>query len=217
MSWRLDLVIFDADGVLFESAESNIAYYNAIFKIIGEPALSLREEHDCVFMAASQVFALRANGDAARVAQMQQIGSKLEFTPFFELLRPPFPLRPFLAELKRRYRLGLATNRSATIPAVLEYLEIADLFQAVASARDKIAPKPAPDMLKLCLERAGARPEAAVYVGDSTFDQQAAAAAGISFIGLGNQVRCGNLIERLSDLPAALEKLSDPSPSTPSR
>ena len=212
MNLRLEFVIFDADGVLFESAESNIAYYNAIFKIIGEPALSPQEEHDCVFMAASQVFALRANGDAARVAQMQQIGSKLDFTQFFQLLRPPFPLRPFLAELKRRYRLGLATNRSATIPAVLEYLEIADLFDAVASARDKIAPKPAPDMLELCLERAGARPEASVYVGDSSFDQQAAAAARIHFIGLGNQVRCGNLIERLSDLPAALEKLSDPPP-----
>ena len=212
MNLRLDLVIFDADGVLFESEESNIAYYNAIFKIIGEPALSPQEEHDCVFMAASQVFALRANGDAARVAQMQQIGSKLDFTQFFKLLRPPFPLRPFLAELKRRYRLGLATNRSATIPAVLEYLEIADLFDAVASARDKIAPKPAPDMLELCLERAGARPEASVYVGDSSFDQQAAAAARIHFIGLGKQVRCGNLIERLSDLPAALEKLSDPPP-----
>jgi len=212
MNLRLEFVIFDADGVLFESAESNIAYYNAIFKIIGEPALSPQEEHDCVFMAASQVFALRANGDAARVAQMQQIGSKLDFTQFFQLLRPPFPLRPFLAELKRRYRLGLATNRSATIPAVLEYLEIADLFDAVASARDKIAPKPAPDMLELCLERAGARPEASVYVGDSSFDQQAAAAARVRFIGLGNQVRCGNLIERLSDLPAALEKLSDPPP-----
>ena len=27
----LELVIFDADGVLFDSSESNTAYYNAIF------------------------------------------------------------------------------------------------------------------------------------------------------------------------------------------
>jgi phosphoglycolate phosphatase-like HAD superfamily hydrolase len=217
MSWRLDLVIFDADGVLFESVESNIAYYNAIFKIIGEPALSIREEHDCVFMAASQVFALRAGGEPSRVAQMQQIGSKLDFTQFFKLLRPPLPLRPFLLELVSRYRLGLATNRSATVPAVLEYLEIADLFAAVASARDKVAPKPAPDMLKLCLERAAARAESAVYVGDSTFDHQAATAAGIPFIGLGSHVRCDNLIERLSDLPAVLERLSKTSVSALTR
>ena len=210
MSLRLDLVIFDADGVLFESTDSNIAYYNAIFKVIGESPLSPEEERACVFMAASQVFVMRANGDLTRVEQMKKVGTTLEFTQFFELLRPPFPLRPFLMELKRRYRLGVATNRSATIPAVLEYLEIADVFDTVASARDKVPPKPAPDILKLCLERAGARPEVAVYVGDSTFDQQAAAAAGIQFIGLGKHVECDNLIERLSDLPAALEKLSDP-------
>jgi phosphoglycolate phosphatase len=210
MDSRLDLVIFDADGVLFESVESNIAYYNAIFKVLGESALSAQEERDCIFMAASQVFAMRAQGDASRVAQMHKIGLGLEFTPFFELLRPPFPLRPFLIELTRRYRIGLATNRSATIPAVLEHLEIADLFHAVASARDKIAPKPAPDMLRLCLERAGARAETAVYVGDSPYDHLAATAAGIPFIGVGSQVECSNLIESLGDLPAALEKLSIP-------
>ena len=140
---------------------------------------------------------------------MKKVGTTLEFTQFFKLLRPTFQLRPFLVELKRRYRLGVATNRSATIPAVLEYLEIADVFDTVASARDKVPPKPAPDILKLCLERAGVRPEVAVYVGDSNFDQQAAAAAGIEFIGLGKHVECCNSIERLSDLPAALEKLSD--------
>jgi len=209
MGGPLELVIFDADGVLFESTESNIAYYNAIFKVLGEPPLTPGEEYDCIFMAASQVFAMRANGDATRVARMQQIGLELEFTPFFELLRPPIPLRPFLLELKRRYRLGLATNRSATIPAVLGHLGIEDLFHAIASARDKVAPKPAPDMLTLCLQRAGVQPGAAVYVGDSAFDYQAAVAAGIAFIGLGTQVECGNLIERLSDLPAALERLFD--------
>ena len=31
--------MFDADGVLFESFESNIAYYNAIFAQVGEPPL----------------------------------------------------------------------------------------------------------------------------------------------------------------------------------
>jgi phosphoglycolate phosphatase-like HAD superfamily hydrolase len=52
----LELVIFDADGVLFESAESNTAYYNAIFAAIGEPPLSADEERAGIFMAATQVF-----------------------------------------------------------------------------------------------------------------------------------------------------------------
>src|SRR5579871_724389 len=64
----LDLVIFDADGVLFESAESNIAYYNAIFERIGEPPLNPDEERACIFMAAMTVFELRAREDLTKLA-----------------------------------------------------------------------------------------------------------------------------------------------------
>lgn len=204
----LELVIFDADGVLFDSTESNIAYYNAIFSRLDEPPLDAAEERACIFLSAGQVFELRAGGDAARTARMQEVGSALDYKPFFELLKPHLELRPFMAELKRRYRLGLATNRSATIPALIHHLELADMFDAVASARDRVRPKPAPDIVQLCLERAGVHPGAAVYVGDSEVDREAAAAAGTAFIGVGRQLNGGLRIERLGDLPAALEALA---------
>ena len=101
----LELVIFDADGVLFESAESNTAYYNAIFAAIGEPPLSPDEERAGIFMAATQVFELRAREEQAKMARMREVARTIDFTPFFKLLRPPFELRPFLLELKRRYRI----------------------------------------------------------------------------------------------------------------
>ena len=158
----LDLVIFDADGVLFESAESNMAYYNAIFAGIGEPPLSPDEERACIFLAAMQVFELRAREDAAKLARMREIARTIDFAPFFALLRPPLELRPFLLELKRRYRVALATNRSATTHGLIEHLGLDGVFDAVASARDKVRPKPAPDIVRLCLERAGVAPERAV-------------------------------------------------------
>jgi phosphoglycolate phosphatase-like HAD superfamily hydrolase len=40
----IDFVMFDADGVLFDSFESNISYYNAIFEKVGEPPLDQQEE-----------------------------------------------------------------------------------------------------------------------------------------------------------------------------
>ena len=126
----LDLVIFDADGVLFESAESNMAYYNAIFAEIGEPPLSPDEERACIFLAAMQVFELRADEDAAKLARMREIARTIDFAPFFKLLRPPFELRPFLLELKRRYRVALATNRSATTLGLIEHLGLDGVFDA---------------------------------------------------------------------------------------
>lgn len=203
----LDLVMFDADGVLFDSTESNTAYYNAIFAEIGEPPLSPEEERAGVFMAAMQIFESRAGGDAARLARMREVARSIDFAPFFELLRPPFELRPFLLELKRRYRVALATNRSATTHGLIGHLGLEGVFDAVASARDKVRPKPAPDIVRLCLERAGVVPERAVYVGDSPIDAEAAGGAGAHFLGVGARVLHPHRVATLGEVPAALERM----------
>jgi phosphoglycolate phosphatase len=223
----LELVIFDADGVLFDSTESNTAYYNAIYAAIGEPPMDLDEQRAGVFMSAMQVFAMRAGGDRDRIERMRAVARTMDAAPFFALLRPPLELRSFLTSLKRRYRLGLATNRSATIPALIDHLGLADIFDAVASARDPVRPKPAPDIIALCLDRAGVRASRAVYVGDSDTDRIAAEAAGTHFIGLGPRVSYrsehnhgpnhqpnrppnhlpGHLIDALAELPAALDHI----------
>ena len=127
------------------------------------------------------MFAARARGDAAKLSAMHDVTRNMDQTPFFQMLRPPFELRPFMLELKRRYKLGLATNRSATVPALVDHLGLDGIFDAVASALDKVPPKPAPDILRLCLERAGVDAARAVYVGDSRIDREAADSAGIAF------------------------------------
>jgi phosphoglycolate phosphatase len=204
----IELVMFDADGVLFESDSSNVAYYNAIFSQLGEPVLDRAEEIAAISYAAEQVFALRARDDAARLEQMKQVARTLDPAPFLRLLRPPFELRPFLLGLKRSFKLALATNRSATVPALVEHLNLAGVFDAIASARDRVRPKPAPDILELCLERAGVAPEHAVYVGDSAIDIDAADAAGTGFIAVGQRIEHAARIESLADLPSALARLA---------
>jgi phosphoglycolate phosphatase len=203
----LELVIFDADGVLFDSTESNTAYYNAIFARVGEPRMSPVEEKAGVFMSAPQVFELRAAGDQERIGRMREVARTMDATPFFDLFRPFPGLRSFLLEIKRRYRIGLATNRSATIPGIIDYLGLTGVFDSVASVRDQVKPKPAPDILELCLKRAGVAASAGVYIGDSEIDRIAAAAAQLNFIGVGQRVDHQNLIDRLDQLPQVLEQL----------
>jgi len=203
----LELVIFDADGVLFDSTDSNTAYYNAIFALLGEPPMSPDEEKAGVFMSAPQVFELRAAGDNRRIEQMRAVARTMDSTPFFNLLRPHPELRAFLLDLKRTYRLGLATNRSATIPAIIDYLGLNGVFDAVASARDKVRPKPAPDIVELCVARSGVAANRAVYVGDSETDRIAAEGAGTHFIGLGERAKHIHRIEMLGELPDAIERL----------
>lgn len=204
----IELLMFDADGVLFESYESNIAYYNAIFAQVGEPSLDQDEEILSISYAASEVFALRARDDAALLSRMKEVARNLDQEPFFRLLRPPFELRPFMLALKRNYRLGLATNRSATVPGLVQHLKLGDVFDAIASALDKVPPKPAPDILNLCLERARVRARNAIYIGDSPIDREAAEAAGVHFIAVGPRVEHDQRISGLGELAGALERIA---------
>jgi HAD superfamily hydrolase (TIGR01509 family) len=204
----IELVMFDADGVLFDSEESNVAYYNWIFAQLGEPPLDRDEQIASISYAASEVFAARARGDAAKLGMMHAVTRNMDQTPFFKMLRPPFELRPFMLQLKRRYKLGLATNRSATVPALVEHLGLSGVFDAVASALDKVPPKPAPDILRLCLQRAGVGAAQAVYVGDSRIDREAAERAGMHFIGVGRRLEHHRMIATIADLQAALERLA---------
>ena len=203
----IELVMFDADGVLFDSTESNVAYYNWIFKQVGEPPLDSDEEVSAVSFAASEVFDARARGDAAILARMHEVARNMDQTPFFRMLRPSLELRPFMLDLKRRYKLGLATNRSATVPALVEHLELGGIFDAIASALDKVPPKPAPDILHLCLKRAGVEATRAVYVGDSRIDREAAQSAGVHFIGVGSRIEHHRMIATIAELRTALEQL----------
>jgi HAD superfamily hydrolase (TIGR01509 family) len=204
----IELLMFDADGVLFESYESNIGYYNAILSQVGQPPLDHAEEIASISYAATDMFKRRARENAELLERIHEVARNLDQTPFFNLLRPPFELRPFMLELKRRYRLGLATNRSATVPALVEHLKLADVFDAIASALDKVPPKPAPDILLLCTRRAGVSPDQAIYIGDSPIDREAAEAAGVAFIGVGERVDHEHRIASLAELTGTLEKIA---------
>src|SRR5215831_3887339 len=169
----IELVMFDADGVLFDSVESNIAYYNAIFRRVGEPALDAEEQSRSISYAAEEMFLARAGGDMAKLEAMRAIARSLDGTAFFNMLKQPLELRPFMMQMRARYRLGLATNRSATVPALVVHLNLDGVFDAIASVLDQVAPKPAPDILQLCMQRAGSTPRRSVYVGDSPVDRLA--------------------------------------------
>ena len=120
-----------------------------------------------------------------------------------------------MLQLRTRYRLGLATNRSQTVPKLVEHLKLEGVFDAVASVLDGVPPKPAPDILQLCMQRAQTAAERSVYVCDSPIDCQAAFEAGTHFIAVGSRVDYPHRIKTIRELPATLEKLARKSVLTP--
>lgn len=82
-------------------------------------------------------------------------------------------------------RLGIVTSKSRdAVDLVLEALPAPIVWDVVVTYDDSPLHKPHPAPLLTALERLDARPEEAVYIGDSPFDLQAAAAAGCAAIGV---------------------------------
>ena len=86
----------------------------------------------------------------------------------------------------RGHRLGVVTRNSR--PTALRTLAAAGLGRYLAPddviGRDEAPPKPAPDGIRLLLERWGADPGDAVMVGDWRFDLEAARGAGVRAVWL---------------------------------
>lgn len=200
----LKLVILDCDGVMFDSFESNVAYYNAILAKMGEPPMRPEAARLCHIYSTPQQIDSLFPDDPRKARRAKQIASEMDYTPFLDRLVPEPGLHDTLARLKERYLLAMATNRGTSLPYVLKRFRLEDTFAVVSSIVHVANPKPAPDMLQYCLEAVRVQPREAVYVGDMANDLAAAKAAGVLFILCGNNIEYPVRIQRLADLPNLL-------------
>ena len=180
------LVILDCDGVLFDSSDANVAFYNAILERMGRPPLDAEGEVLAHWMGSPQLIAKLFAGDDAGHREARTLARELDYTPFLHLMQPVPELAETLRWIRERSRFtALATNRGSTVPQLLEHFGLDVHFDLVVGTHHVARPKPAPDMLLHCLEHFALDPADAVYVGDSPTDREAAHAAGIDFIAVG--------------------------------
>ena len=105
----------------------------------------------------------------------------------------------------RGLRLGLVTNNHRrAMELTLDRLGLR--FELTLSRADA-APKPAPDLIVLALERLACHAEEARFVGDGQYDRRACAAAGVAYIHLahdGSRRAGEETIFSLEEVPALL-------------
>jgi len=204
----LSLVIFDCDGVLFDSAPANIAYYNAVLERMGQPPLSLEWGRRAHFLSSHQLYAAMFGADSDLDAEARRVAAEVDYGPFYQLMRPMPDLERVLQALQPRYRLAMATNRAGTVAGVVRKFQLGRYIELAVGSHDVARAKPHPDMIEKCLTHFRVAPPAAVYVGDSDTDHQAALAAGVHFVGVGAVAPAAHRIGDLRELPALLDALS---------
>ena len=103
---------------------------------------------------------------------------------FHELQSHAYPLpgaKELIASLAERgYALWVATSASpADLRGVIERLEIEGRVAGIVSSKDVEEAKPEPDLFQLVLRQAGAEPGETIVLGDTIWDVEAAARAGL--------------------------------------
>ena len=181
------VVVFDCDGVMFDTTKANTAYYNHILRHFGRPAMTGEQiaftQMHTVFESVAYLFEDDASLAEAAKAYREQVG----YTRFIKLMEMEPDLKPLLKRLRPEYKTAIATNRSDTMSRVLTEFGIDGFFDLVICALDVQRPKPHPDALITVLDHFEILPRQMIYIGDSRLDERAANAAGVHFIAYGNR------------------------------
>ena len=178
---RFPVVLFDFDGTVIDSGAIILASMrHATLTVLG------RQVEDEVLMAAVGGAGLNEQMrllDESRVDELVRV-YRAHNEPLHSGLVCCVGIEDVLAELKQEgRRLGIVTaKRRQTVALAFEHVPIEHLFDVVVGSDDTERHKPAPDPILHALDRLGAAPDDAVYVGDSPFDIRSAKAAGVHAI-----------------------------------
>ncbi len=209
---RFPVVLFDLDGTVVDSGGIILASMrHATRTVLG------REIPDEALMATvggpgleSQ---MREFGGTEHVEELIRV-YRAHNEPLHSELRLCAGIDEVLVRLKDEgRRLGIVSaKRRSTVELAFAATGIGHLFDVVVGGDEAPNQKPAPDTLLLALERLGARPAEAAYVGDSPFDVGAARAGGLYAIGVtwggvhdrGLLAEADTIVETPEELLAAL-------------
>ena len=196
----IKVVAFDCDGVMFDTVESNKAYYNRILNHFNLPAMT-SEQFEYTHMHTVDEALEFLFRDSVDLDTINAYRRKMSYIPILRQMRIEPDLRSVLSQIKPAYKTAVATNRSDTMQPVLDEYGLAELFDLVVTALDVAQPKPYPDQLHKILNHFNLSPRNMLYIGDSVLDEGAAGAAGVTFVAFNNRKLTADYhISRLNEL-----------------
>jgi len=186
--WHIKCVIYDCDGVLFDSLEANGRLYNYIATSIGREPIHPDELQFChthtVFEAIHHLFRNDHDMEEKALAFFKQI----DLREFILYLKMEPNLLQTLATLKKEGIVrAISTNRTTSMKHIMERYELSPYFEMVVTALDVVNPKPHPESVEKILKTFDIEKGKVLYVGDSDVDRNTALSSGVKFIAYKNR------------------------------
>ncbi len=173
-------LVFDVDGVLFDSRRSNTEYYNLVRRAVHLPPLSPKEADYCHMATVDEALHVIIPPELYPMAA--EAARNINYQ---ELILPLLTPEPGLLEALHWLRqwgvpMAVSTNRTNSVEGLLRYFGLESFFSPVKTAGN-CAPKPAPDGLLQIVEAWGVNHCEIAFIGDSKVDELAAERAGVPF------------------------------------
>lgn len=183
---NIKIVIFDCDGVMFDTLQANRAYYNWILNHFGKSELTT-EQLTYVHMHTADAAITYLFGSESNFKEVQTYyRENMSYVPFLKYMKIEPYLKQLLKKLRPKYKTAIATNRTNTMSPVLVEHKLEDFFDIVVRASDVKQPKPHPEALFKILKYFNVKPSDAIYIGDSKVDETASIGAQIPFVSYKN-------------------------------
>ena len=183
---KIRAVLFDVDGTLVDSNEAHVDSWAVAFREAGRPQevddirLQIGKGGD---LLVPSLLPQATDAQCQAIAKAHGDHFKSAYLPHIK----PFPgARDLLAHVKQSGRkIVLASSaKKEEVDYYVELLDAEDLIDAVTSADDVAESKPEPDIFGSALDKVGVEAGAAMAVGDTIYDVEAALRIGIATIGL---------------------------------
>jgi len=189
-NWKIRCVIYDCDGVLFDSLEANTKLYNDLCAMVGRGPLRQDEMQyvhtHTVFEAIHFIFGGKDDLEKKALEILKQ--KKIDLKNYVEYLKMEPHLFQTLENLKEKGILrAINTNRTTSMKYIMERYNFWPYFEMVVTALDVENPKPHPESIEKIIQAFQLKKEETVFVGDSDVDQQTAKSSGIKFIAYKNK------------------------------
>jgi phosphoglycolate phosphatase-like HAD superfamily hydrolase len=180
-------VLLDIDGTLLDS---NVAHARAWVDALVEAGVDvdLSRVRPLIGKGGDKLLPEVAgiDGDSPRGKAIAS-RSKVIFAERYLAGCHPFPLARELVERTRADGLTVvvATSASKTeLDALLDAAGVRDLIEGASTSSDAKRSKPDPDIVRAAVARSELPPEALLMLGDTPYDVEAAARAGVAAIAL---------------------------------